>query len=820
METLIQRILNILIAPPGNLIYHLVLAFSILSSLQAAIISRRVNKSILGKRLMMGLVMLLTGQLLLFLSSGLAWQGLLNPHIFLPPLDRAIFTFSLLWVVWLWCFPQPARLADLVTGFLNLAILVLFLFTYASWSTQGTELSFNNSWTDWVWELAALFIVLTGMVILMLSRPTGWSIGFSMLALCLAGIVAHILLTPNTGDFSGFLRLSLLAAFPLLPNLLQRAFAPTPVEIIMPAPSRKIEPVKSVPRATNAPERRRYSSDVRTVHAFLELKEMRDPEKTGFALSKAIAHTLFADLCFIVTGPVNGAVIMQAGYDLIREEEMPGTILDRKQVPALVNALQQGKGLRITSSDPQPPDINTISDVLSLKSACTLMLLPLQIESKPWGGILLLSPYSNRQWSPEDQAYLASETTKIAEILQKAQSQQQALIEHSQITEDVQYLREEISKLKVSNQDLAGNLDETQRQLEAARAALEETRQSQEVSQQKAPVEPLSADLEGLIALQKEAQDFISVLQAENEQLKEALSERPSAGISITDANRLEEDLRSTLKEIAHLQNLLAKANAQILMYERQPALSQTGEMEPGQAHEVLVSITQDLRQPLASIIGYTDLLLSESVGILGMLQRKFLERTRASAERMHSMVNDLIQVTTTGKGPATPLIQPIDLGSVIDSAMIDTSAQLREKNITLRVDLPHEMPGINADRDALQQIVVHLLQNAGTVTPQEGIITLRARIQEEKNEPYLLLQVIDTGGGIQPENLSRVFSQRYRADAPLIQGLGDTGVGLSIAKTLVEASHGRIWVESDAGQTTFSILLPLHSHSEQTSIV
>lgn len=819
METLIQRILNILIAPPGNLIYHLVLAFSILSSLQAAIISRRANKNTFGRRLMVGLVMLLTGQLLLFLSSGLAWQGLLNPHIFLPPLDRAIFTFSLLWVVWLWCFPQPARLADLVTGFFNLAILILFLFTYASWSTQGTELSFNNSWTDWVWELTALFIVLTGMTILALSRPTGWSIGFSMIALCLAGIVAHILLTPNTGDFSGFLRLSLLAAFPLLPSLLQRAFSPTPVEIIMPAPSRKIEPVKPVSRLTNAPERRRYSSDVRTVHAFLELKEMRDPGKTGFALSKAIAHTLFADLCFIVTGPVNGAVILQAGYDLIREEEMPGTVLDRKQVPALVNALQQGRGLRITSSDPQPVDINSISDVLGLKDTCTLMLLPLQMENKPWGGILLLSPYSNRQWSSEDQAYLASEIAKIAEILQKAQSEQQTLLENEQIADEAQRLRTEINQLQSSNQDLAENLDQAQRQLEAALAALEETRQAPETDQQKAPLEPLSADLEGLIALQKEAQDFISVLQAENEQLKAALNERPSVGISITDANRLEEDLRSTLKEVAHLQNLLAKANAQILMYERQPAPAQTGVSEAGQAHEVLVSIAQDLRQPLASIIGYTDLLLSESVGILGMLQRKFLERTRASAERMHAMVNDLIQVTATGKGPVTPLTQPIDLGSVIDSAMIDTSAQLREKNITLRVDLPHDLPNIEADRDALQQIVVHLLQNAGTVTPQEGIITLRARIQDEKIDTYLLLQVIDTGGGIQPENLSRVFSQRYRADTALIQGLGDTGVGLSIAKTLVEACHGRIWVESEAGKTTFSILLPLHNHSEQANI-
>jgi signal transduction histidine kinase len=88
----------------------------------------------------------------------------------------------------------------------------------------------------------------------------------------------------------------------------------------------------------------------------------------------------------------------------------------------------------------------------------------------------------------------------------------------------------------------------------------------------------------------------------------------------------------------------------------------------------------------------------------------------------------------------------------------------------------------------------------------------LRVHIQEDKpGEPCLFLQVTDHGGGIAKEDISRVFARRYRADNPLVQGVGDTGVGLSITKTLTEALGGHIWVESEPGQSsTFSVLLPI----------
>jgi signal transduction histidine kinase len=222
----------------------------------------------------------------------------------------------------------------------------------------------------------------------------------------------------------------------------------------------------------------------------------------------------------------------------------------------------------------------------------------------------------------------------------------------------------------------------------------------------------------------------------------------------------------------------------------------------------------------MSSILGYTDLLLGESVGILGALQRKFLERIRASTERMGSSIEDLVHVATLESGEITLQPVEVDLNSVIDEAIAHTSARMIEKNIALRVDIPEDLPSIQADQDALQQVVIHLLQNAGAASPTDGEIQIvvQSAPDEMQSRDYVLLQVRDTGGGIPNEDLPRVFSRLYRADNPLIQGVGDTGVGLSVAKNLVEALHGRIWVDTEMGAgSTFSVLLPVSTNGNYT---
>ncbi|RPJ52256.1 MAG: hypothetical protein EHM21_00655, partial [Chloroflexi bacterium] len=700
MKPLFPQILELLTSPQGSLIYHLILAFSILATLQAAWIVRQTNQIRHIGRLVFGLGMLLLGQVVLFISSGLAWQQLMNANLVIPPLDRAVILFSLIWLVWLWNFPAPAKLGDMVTGFLNLGVLILFVFTVNSWNAQGITQAFNNTTLDWIWICAALFVILLGMALLLFSRPDGWGYGLGMLGLCLAGLIGHLLYIQYEGNLSGYVRLGMLASFPLLASLLYRVSTPETGAADLPAQAQVEAPAGAA--SPRPQERRRYSSSPRTVRAWLEMNYATDPETIISGMAKGIAHTMLSDMCFIVSGPNYGHIVLQSGYDLIREEEIKGTMLEQGQLPMLSNALQRVKPLRITSTDSQPPDLKTLSAALGLKETGSLMYIPLMVAEKPLGGLLFLSPYSNRQWGADDQNYLSSELEVIASILQRAQQgegRQTPQVSPQQIGESA---RAELENLREENQRLAAEIT----LISAARQA------GQSPNQMPTP----EMDLSALVALQQEAQDQIANLQAENERLQAALKDQGITVLSPEEFERLEDDLRSTLQEIALLQNQLAESNARNMMLER--GLQQSGGIN--EDHQVVISIVQEIRQPMSSIIGYNELLLSETGGILGALQRKFLERIRAATERMHSMLDDLIQVATMGEGPLEILPQPVELGAVIDGAVSDTRAQLREKNIALRVDLPDEIPQVSADRDAIQQIILHLLQNAGAVTPPE----------------------------------------------------------------------------------------------------
>jgi hypothetical protein len=171
METFYQQLINLFTNPPGNLIYHIVLAFAITAAIQGVLISRRAGQGEYLGRALFGLGFVLAGQVALFITSGLAWQGLANPHVFLPPLDRVITLFSILWIAWLWAFPRPVRLADTLTGLATAVLLIVFFFTLNQWSSQPPTVTFSNSSFDFAWELADLVVLLVGLVVLILRRP-------------------------------------------------------------------------------------------------------------------------------------------------------------------------------------------------------------------------------------------------------------------------------------------------------------------------------------------------------------------------------------------------------------------------------------------------------------------------------------------------------------------------------------------------------------------------------------------------------------------------------------------------------------------------
>jgi signal transduction histidine kinase len=231
---------------------------------------------------------------------------------------------------------------------------------------------------------------------------------------------------------------------------------------------------------------------------------------------------------------------------------------------------------------------------------------------------------------------------------------------------------------------------------------------------------------------------------------------------------------------------------------------------------ELVASLVQELRTPMTSIVGYTDLLLGESVGILGAMQRKFLQRVKANTERMGAKLDDLIEITAIDSGRLEIEPETVNIVSIIEEAIMNTAGQFRERGITVDLALDDGLPEIHADPDALNQVMLNLLSNACQASHVNTTVVISANLQDTSSAGlstpgYLMVSVSDSGDGIAEDDRRRVFTRLYRADNPLIEGLGETGVGLSVAKTLVEGHGGRIWVESEEGfGSTFSFLLPI----------
>lgn len=782
-----------MISEHGNLTYSIVLAFSVGGALQGAILQWRATGYPQARRMVIGLVMLMLGQVVLFVVGALAWQKLLDPEIVLPVLDRTILAYNLAWIVWMWVFPEPARASDLATAILNLLILAALALGIVSRFDHPAGTEFNSTPQSLIWTVASIALILLGAMILFIRQPQGWGYGLAFFAIVFIGHVLDAAFGNQPGSYSGIVRLLNMAAYPILFTLPQRfptpaAHGTTRTVAVFQQNVKEAEKRKKEEDEGEQPirDRRRYSTDPKTLQSLLALASETDSNKIHQFIARAVAQAMLADLCFVIFMTNDKSqLIIASGYDLIREENLDGGMVGKDSVPMLSNAIIRGKALRLPASSTSS-DLKGLGDLLGLSSPGNLLNVPIVSETGPVGSVLLISPYSNRLWSAEDQTFLAGVANSLIPIVDRSKRISDLEFSRDQVKRQLEDSMTQVARLQTSNVEMEDHL-------KVARAQGEEAVRAKGIMEEQARL--------------------LAQLRFENEELRNASAALPEAVPEGAANNEyLESELRLTLTEMARLQNQVAEANMKIVELEQRAGSGTVS----GDQMQVIASISQELRQPMSSIVGYTDLLLGESVGILGALQRKFIERVKASTERIGSLIDDLIQITNLESGLMSLNPEQVDLNLIIDNAMAYTSSQLREKNITLRIDMPPAIQPVHADREALQQILIHLLQNAGAATPAEGTITLRVRLRSQDGHDQVLIQVADSGGGISDADRQRVFSRLYRAENPLIQGVGDKGVGLAIAQKLTEAQGGKISVESEMGSgSTFSVLLPIKNHSK-----
>ncbi len=216
-----------------------------------------------------------------------------------------------------------------------------------------------------------------------------------------------------------------------------------------------------------------------------------------------------------------------------------------------------------------------------------------------------------------------------------------------------------------------------------------------------------------------------------------------------------------------------------------------------------------ELRLPMTSIKGYTDLLRKGLAGPLTENQQRFLETIRVNIDRLAALVNDLLEHSRMETGRLRLRVEPTSLEEALEEALRRVRKEIEERNHRLSLDLPEDLPAVAADRERLEGILSKVLDNAAKYTPPGGEIQVRA--MREGN--MVICEVKDTGIGIAPSDQSRLFTPFWRSEDPRVREVPGFGLSLTVARGLLEAMGGAIEVESAPGQgTRVRILLPAQS--------
>lgn len=658
MDSLIAQVLAILTEPSGDLIYHLVQIFSALATLMLAIVSKRSREDRIYRRFMLGIIVVMASQLFLFLISTFGWRGLFDTHLILPVLDRVINALCLAWIVWLWISPEPWKIADYALIGINIIIAILFIINFITWLQAGPVMDFNSSWQDLDWANLSILIIIAGLVGLISKKPDGWGIGVGFLAINLTGYAAHLVLPTQSGDFSGIIRLVQVFTYPLIPVLTRRF--PLIVETFLPA-QKSVSPAMPY-------ERTRFSAERRTVVSWIQLQSQEKMDPFVRSLVKAVGQTMVADICMLLFPPDSqNQIVAQAGYDLIRQDLIPGVVIKGEALPEISNAFSQNQPLIMSVGGNLIKDLRTMRDVLGLKAPANILFVPISRDEKSLAGLLISSPYSTRLWDITDESFLLSLADEIAPLLQSINRKGSAIVSTDLANMDVETLREKYSQL-------------TQEHL----------------TQEKLVVE---------------LQDKLSTSPGTGSGKNTQFSGDADMAAQIS---YLERELRSSLDEISNLKNLDVKdsmqtGQAQVGSIPEKPQIdSPLLSAFLASIHKRLVSLKGDLKAPIEN---KENLQIDNSVSV--------------ALTDMADRIATLSAFIDLDKEASSTAPQTINIQTLVDKFLLENKDQFLEKSVILKTEIPERSEFLELNPTLFQDLFAKLIGAALKCSPENGIIAL-----------------------------------------------------------------------------------------------
>lgn len=224
-----------------------------------------------------------------------------------------------------------------------------------------------------------------------------------------------------------------------------------------------------------------------------------------------------------------------------------------------------------------------------------------------------------------------------------------------------------------------------------------------------------------------------------------------------------------------------------------------------------IASTSHELRTPLSAIVGYSELMAGEISGPVTPRQREFLERIKLSTLHLMSLIEEILTFSRIEAGKESVLLDPCDLVELAREAITLLEPQALKKGLPLTFAAPDRLPVVS-DARKVRQVLLNLLGNAVKFT-DSGSVHLDVYCDGE----YACYRVRDTGPGIGPDQLERIFEAFTQGDQSMTRRKGGTGLGLAVSRKLAELLGGGLWVESTVGLgSVFTVRLPLHTEGAE----
>jgi signal transduction histidine kinase len=801
--TLLPQIIQLLTESPGNIVYHLVTLFALQAVLGIAFSQWRRNKQDkTAVRTALAAASLIAGRLIIMIASLIIINNAVSSIVILPPLEQAINTVTAVFLLWAF-IPSPQKMPRLGHVLLLFALLIVGIMTLSFaqvWAAQvadapvPTQIPYNGTLQATIWGLVQIALLAIGLILTLGNgrlRPTSRPFILGVLLLAhLAHFWNYPELIPSGTDIPYWIRLGYLAALPLWAIMTYRE---------------SLAPLVAL-QLNTLPVHQQLNRSLGLAATVIESNNTRNRLQAAVEMTARLTEAAFVGIGLLPEEAPNTV-------RLISNLPQPQTNSPRTWQLHLSDwepfqqLVQTGKGSHLPLTGSKARQVYALYEALGIGALGGLLLEPLTQHNEVMGLMVLALPDGRIQWSTSQQTILPGLAKFVTQAVLNSQVPPLPMVEATAVPEPplpietdpnlsgkLIALEEERERL-VQNLEIANN-----RLLQAETRAATATRRAQDLAAALEEIETISRD------------EKISVLEEEIATLRESLIEAEEA-MALASAGEGGLSTEWVMLTITRYSGQLEEAQSRIARLE-----SELAKRDRGPSDAMLISLIQELRTPMTSIGGFTDLMLGETLGILGVKQRDFLQRIQANSERMGSLLEQILQLTAVSEPQTTPEDEMVNVREALETAVNGVVSHLRDKNLQLDLDIDQNLPALPVSRSALHQIFSNLLSNACLASSKNGRVTATAYAQSlpDRNGAneiirFLQINISDSGSGIRQEDLPRVFNPNYDAERPLIAGLGDTGAGLSMAYELTNTHGGRLWVESEPGNgSTFSLLFPI----------